>query len=164
VAVAVYAGLTFLRRTPLGLALQGVRDSDARMRSLGHDVTALRITAFAVSGLVAGLAGVLAVWFNGQISPGAVDLQRTIDLLVVAVIGGLYRLEGAFVGALAVTLLANFAGDVTGRVNTLIGACFVLVLVASPGGLVGAAGRGAALLRRHPHAPAGEPMTAAPPA
>lgn len=141
VAVAAYLGVRYLRRTPLGLAFQGVRDSDRRMSALGYATPQLRIAAFALAGLIAGLAGVLSVWYNGQISPGSIDLQRTIDLLVIAVIGGMYRLEGAFVGALTVTFLANYADVVTGRVNTLIGACFVLVLVVSPGGITGAVDR-----------------------
>jgi branched-chain amino acid transport system permease protein len=80
---------------------------------------------------------VLAVWYNGQIAPGSIDLTRTIDVLVIAVIGGLYRLEGAWIGALAVTLLTNFANDYTARFNTVIGLIFIGILLLSPGGIAG---------------------------
>lgn len=156
-AVGVYAGLRYLQRTPLGVALQGVRDSDQRMLALGFSVIRLRVAAFAIAGLIAGVGGVLAVWYNGQISPGSIDLQRTIDILVIAVIGGLYRFEGAFVGAFVVTLLATFADTVTDRVNTLVGAVFVLVLALSPGGIVGAAGRVRAVLTRTRERPSDPP-------
>ena len=150
IAAAVYAGLRYLPRTPLGLAFQGVRDSDRRLQAIGYNTIRTRVTAFAIAGLIAGIAGVLSVWYNGQISPGSIDLQRTINLLVIVVIGGLYRVEGAFIGAIVFTLLDTYTDQVSqalpvlgpvGRVNTLIGAFFVLALVASPGGIAGAYGR-----------------------
>jgi branched-chain amino acid transport system permease protein len=107
------------------------------MAALGYNVTAHRVAAFAFAGLVAACGGVLAVWYNGQIAPGSIDLTRTIDVLVIAVIGGLYRLEGAWVGALAVTLLTNFANDYTARFNTVIGLIFIGILLLSPGGITG---------------------------
>jgi branched-chain amino acid transport system permease protein len=137
VAVLAYLAVRHVIRSPFGLTLQGIRDSAQRMAALGYDVTLHRVAAFAFAGLVAAFGGVLAVWYNGQISPGSVDVTRTIDVLVVAVIGGLYRLEGAWIGALAVTLLTNFANDYTPRFNTVIGLIFIAILVLSPGGISG---------------------------
>jgi branched-chain amino acid transport system permease protein len=137
VAAAAYAAVRWIVRTPFGLTLRGVRDSRERMAALGYDVVAHRVAAFAFAGLVAACGGVLAVWYNGQISPGSIDLTRTIDILVIAVIGGMYRLEGAWIGALAVTLLTNFANDYTARFNTVIGVVFIVILLLSPGGISG---------------------------
>ena len=137
VALLVYLGLRYLVRTPFGLALQGIRDDPRRMRSLGFNVDAHRIAAFTLAGLVAGIGGVLGVWYNGSISPGAIDLTRTINILVIAVVGGLTYLEGAFVGALFFTLLTNFASSFTGRFNTVIGLAFLLVALFSPEGIIG---------------------------
>jgi branched-chain amino acid transport system permease protein len=67
---------------------------------------------------------------------------------VVAVIGGITRIEGAWLGALVATLLANFASDYTDRYNTLIGAVFVAVVLLSPTGIAGGLERLAALARR----------------
>ena len=78
------------------------------MRALGYNVPLLRTVAFGLGALVAGLAGVLSVWWNTRISPGSISLSQTIDVLVIAVIGGLYRLEGAWVGAVVVTVLDNW--------------------------------------------------------
>jgi branched-chain amino acid transport system permease protein len=137
VALLAYLAVRHVIRSPFGLTLQGIRDSAQRMSALGYDVTAHRIAAFAFAGFVAACGGVLAVWYNGQISPGSVDVTRTIDVLVIAVIGGLYRLEGAWIGALAVTLLTNFANDYTARFNSVIGLIFIAILVLSPGGISG---------------------------
>jgi branched-chain amino acid transport system permease protein len=137
VSALVYAALRYVVRTPFGLALQGIRDDPQRMRSLGYDVERHRVAAFALAGLVAGIGGVLGVWYNGAISPGTIDLTRTINLLVIAVVGGLTYFEGAFVGAVFFTLITNFASSFTNRFNTVIGLAFLLIAVFSPQGLLG---------------------------
>ena len=146
VAVLVFLGLGALSRTAFGLGMQGVRDEPARMRALGFDVNLHRTLAFGVAAFVAGIAGVLSVFYNTRITPGSINLAQTIDVLIVAVIGGLYRLEGAWVGALTYALIDNYSrewvpevGNVLGpaRFNTLIGVLFLIIVLASPGGLIG---------------------------
>jgi branched-chain amino acid transport system permease protein len=139
-AAAVYLLIRYLARTPFGLALQGVRDDPSRMRALGYNVPLLRMLAFGLGALIASLAGILSVWWNTRISPGSIDLTRTIDVLVIAVIGGLFRLEGAWIGALVFTVLDNWTRgiDLIGqRFNTVIGAIFLAIVLLSPGGLMG---------------------------
>ena len=142
----VFLGLGALSRTAFGLGMQGVRDEPARMRALGFDVNLHRTLAFGVAAFVAGIAGVLSVFYNTRITPGSINLAQTIDVLIVAVIGGLYRLEGAWVGALTYALIDNYSrewvpevGNVLGpaRFNTLIGVLFLIIVLASPGGLIG---------------------------
>jgi branched-chain amino acid transport system permease protein len=146
VSVAVFLILRGISRTPFGLALQGVRDEPARMRALGFDVARHRALAFGLAAVIAAVAGVLSVWYNRRISPGSINLAQTIDILIIAVIGGLYRLEGAWVGALVYALIDNYSrewtptvGEVLGpeRFNTIIGVVFLIIVLASPGGLVG---------------------------
>ncbi|HET9739195.1 MAG TPA: branched-chain amino acid ABC transporter permease [Solirubrobacteraceae bacterium] len=146
VAVGVFLLLGGLSRTAFGLGLQGVRDEPARMRALGFDVTLHRTLAFGIAAFIAGVAGVLSVWYNRRITPGSINLAQTIDILIIAVIGGLYRLEGAWVGALAYALIDNYSrewvpevGSVLGpaRFNTLIGVVFLVIVLLSPGGIVG---------------------------
>jgi branched-chain amino acid transport system permease protein len=150
-AVAVFAGLKYVARTPFGLALQGLRDEPARMRALGFDVTRHRMFAFALAAFVAAVAGLLSVWYNRRISPGSINLAQTIDVLIIAVVGGLYRLEGAWVGALLYALIDNYSrewtptiGNVLGpeRFNTLLGLVFLVIVLLSPGGLMGLWERG----------------------
>jgi len=139
-SVLIYVLVRYLRRTPFGYALQGVRDESIRMRALGFNVPLLRTAAFAVGAFIAAIGGVLLVWYNSSISPGTIDLTRTIDLLTIAVIGGLGRLEGAWLGALLFTLIQTYSPRYTDRFETLIGLVFLAVVLASPGGIVGIAG------------------------
>ena len=140
VALLVYALLRYVVRTPFGLTLQGVRDDPVRMASLGYNVPLHRTIAFAFAGFIAAIGGVLFVWWNGHIDPATIDLGATIDLLVIAVVGGLYRLEGAWVGALLFVVLENYSqqiGFIGPRFDTLIGAIFLVIVLVSPGGLMG---------------------------
>jgi branched-chain amino acid transport system permease protein len=110
------------------------------MRALGYNVPLLRAVAFGLGALVAGLAGILSVWWNTRISPGSISLAQTIDVLVIAVIGGLYRLEGAWVGAVVVAALDNWVRGIEligSRFNTVIGVVFLAIVLVSPGGLMG---------------------------
>ena len=112
------------------------------MASLGYNVALHRALAFTFGAFIASLAGVLFVWWNGQIDPQTIGLQATIDLLVIAVIGGLTRIEGAWVGAFAFIVINNEVRDVSlpgigGSFNTIIGLIFLAVVVVSPNGLMG---------------------------
>ena len=156
-AVLVFLGLGAVSRTAFGLGLQGVRDEPARMRALGFDVRLHRTVAFGLAAFVAGVAGVMSVFYNGRITPGSINLGQTIDILIIAVIGGLYRLEGAWIGALTYALIDNYSrewvpevGNVLGpaRFNTLIGVLFLIIVLASPGGIIGIWERGATKLGR----------------
>jgi len=139
-ALAIYVLLRYLVRTPFGLTLQGVRDDEVRMASLGYNVILHRTIAFGFAAFVAAVAGVLFVWWNGHIDPATIDLGATIDVLVIAVIGGLFRLEGAWVGALFFVVVNNYSQRISfigPRFHTLIGAIFLVIVLVSPGGLVG---------------------------
>ena len=141
-AFLIYAGLRYLVRTPFGLTLQGIRDDPIRMSSLGYNVALHRAIAFCVSGFIASIAGVLFVWWNDHVDPTSFGLGPIIDLLIVGVIGSLYRLEGAWVGAFAFILINNYTHDVNvpvvgGSFNTVIGVIFLAIVLLSPGGLLG---------------------------
>jgi branched-chain amino acid transport system permease protein len=164
VALLVYALIRYLIRTPFGLSLQGIRDEHVRMTSLGYLVPVHRTLAFGFSAFLASLAGVLLVWWQGQIAPGDVGLGATIDLLIVAVIGGLGRVEGAWVGALAFIVINNYIRDswltdlldtvrIGGSFNTIIGVIFLLIVIVSPDGLMGLWDRAWGLTRRSPDGP-----------
>jgi branched-chain amino acid transport system permease protein len=161
VAVAVYALIRFVVRTPFGLSLQGVRDEPVRMASLGFNVPLHRTLAFGLAGLFAALAGILYVWWSGQIAPGNIDLPETVNLLIMAVIGGLARIEGAWVGAFVFIVMQNYITDATkvpllgfggtlfgGKFPTLVGIIFLVIVLVSPGGLLGIWDRAFDLRRR----------------
>jgi branched-chain amino acid transport system permease protein len=137
VAFLLYVGLRYITRAPFGLALQGLRDNPRRMRALGYWVEGHRVAAFTLSGFVAGVGGILYVWYYATINPTFIDLTHAINILIIAVIGGLIYYEGAFVGALAFTLVTNFASSYTDRYNSVIGLTFLLIVMFSPNGLIG---------------------------
>jgi branched-chain amino acid transport system permease protein len=143
-AALSYAAVLYISRSPFGLALQGVRDNPRRMEAIGYNVTAHRIAAYAFAALLASIGGILMVWLNNQISPGSAGVEATIDLLVIAVVGGLGHPIGAFVGAIIYVILRTFALDALvsvgldgRRFRTIIGLGFLVIVLFSPDGVVG---------------------------
>ena len=142
VAVLAYALVKYVVRTPFGLTLQGIRDDPLRMASLGYNVPLHRTLAFGLAGFIAAVAGIINVWWIGEIAPSSIDLNAVLGLLIIAVIGGLYRLEGAWLGAFAYVLINNYTHTLTvpwigGSFNTVIGLIFLAIVIVSPGGLFG---------------------------
>ncbi|WP_227494164.1 branched-chain amino acid ABC transporter permease [Ramlibacter pallidus] len=138
-ALAGYFAVKYIARAPFGIALQGIRDNARRMNALGYNVTAHRVAAYAVAGFIAAVAGILLVWYNGLITPGSVGTSWLINILVIAVLGGMRHPIGPFLGALVFVLLQTFAVDVVDRerFNLLIGGVFLAIVLFSPDGLLG---------------------------
>jgi branched-chain amino acid transport system permease protein len=143
-AAVSYLAVLYISRTPFGLALQGVRDNARRMEALGFNVTAHRIAAYSFAALIAAIAGILLTWLNGQISPGTAGIGPVIDILIIAVVGGLRRPIGPFIGAFVYVILRTFALDALvalgldpQRFQLLIGAGFLVIVFFSPDGLLG---------------------------
>ena len=134
----------YIARAPFGLALQGIRDNPRRMAALGFNVYAHRVAAYVFAALVAGLGGVLLVWSNGEIAPGTVSVSAAIDILIIAVVGGIASPIGPFIGALIYAVLKTFALDVLvslgldgNRFRMLIGLGFLAIVFFSPDGVIG---------------------------
>ncbi len=140
-AAAGYFFVLLLVRAPFGVALQGIRDNPRRMHSLGFDVTAHRVAAYAAAGLMAAVGGVLMVWYNNRISPGTMNTGAMINILIIAVLGGMRHPIGAFIGAIVFVLAQNFAIDLIPgfreRFNLVIGGVFLAIVLFSPDGLLG---------------------------
>ncbi|QDG77594.1 branched-chain amino acid ABC transporter permease [Labrenzia sp. PHM005] len=139
VSGSLFCATVYLSRSPFGLSLQAVRDNPRRVAALGYSVVFVRIYAFFLAGIVAAAGGILLVILNGRISPGTIGVDVAIDILVIAVVGGLRHPLGPFIGALAFVLLESFAIDLIDRerFNTVIGAAFLVVVLFSPDGILG---------------------------
>ncbi|WP_050425094.1 branched-chain amino acid ABC transporter permease [Bradyrhizobium tropiciagri] len=144
VAAICYFAVQYVSRAPFGLALQGVRDNPRRMAALGFNPNAHRIAAYAFAAFIAALGGVLQVWNYRQISPGSVSVGACIDVLIIAVVGGITRPIGPFIGALIFVLLRTFALDVLiklgldgNRFRLLIGLGFLAIVFWSSDGVIG---------------------------
>lgn len=143
-ATVSYFAVLYISRAPFGLALQGVRDNPRRMAALGFNVTAHRVAAYAFAALLAAVGGILLTWQSAQISPGTAGIGPVIDVLVIAVIGGLRHPIGPFIGALIYVLLKTFALDALvalglggERFQLLIGVGFLAIVFYSPDGVLG---------------------------
>jgi branched-chain amino acid transport system permease protein len=144
IAGLCYLWVEYLIRAPFGLALQGVRDNPRRMAALGFHVNAHRIAAYAFAAFIASLGGVLQVWNYKQISPGSVGVDSAINVLIIAIVGGISRPIGPFIGALIFVLLRTFALDFLreigldgNRFRLLIGLGFLVIVFWSPDGVIG---------------------------
>ncbi|WP_326535362.1 branched-chain amino acid ABC transporter permease [Pseudorhodoferax sp.] len=138
-ALAGYGLVKWIVRAPFGVALQGVRDNPRRMAALGYDVVAHRVAAYAFAGLLAAVGGILLAWYNGLMTPGSVGTSWLINILVIAVLGGMRHPIGAFIGAVLFVLLQTFAIDLVDRerFNLVIGGVFLAIVLCSPDGLLG---------------------------
>lgn len=143
-AVMCYLSVLYISRTPFGLALQGTRDNQRRMAALGFNTTAHKVAAYSYAALLAGIGGILLTWQSAQISPGTAGIGPAIDILVIAVIGGLGHPIGPFIGAFIYVLLKTFALDALvavglpgERFQLLIGLGFLIVVFWSPDGILG---------------------------
>jgi branched-chain amino acid transport system permease protein len=143
-ATLAYFLVVYVSRAPFGLALQGVRDNPRRMAALGYNVVAHRIAAYAFASFIAAVAGILLVWLNAQVSPGTVAIGPAIDILVIAVIGGMRHPIGPFIGALIFVTIRTFALDILvslgipgERFQLLVGLTFLAIVFWSPDGILG---------------------------
>jgi branched-chain amino acid transport system permease protein len=144
VAFLCWLAVSYVARAPFGLALQGIRDNPRRMAALGFNVNAHRVAAYVFAALIAALGGILLVWSYGEIAPGTVSVSAAIDILVIAVVGGITNPIGAFLGALIYAVLKTFALDVLvtfgldgNRFRLLIGLGFLAIVFFSPDGIIG---------------------------
>jgi branched-chain amino acid transport system permease protein len=144
-AAAASLAMWRLVRSPFGLTLRGIRDSESRMRSLGYNVYLHLVVGFTISGLFAGLAGALYAFFNSFVSPTTVALTQSVQGLLMAITGGIGTLFGAFIGSATILMLENVVSSYTERWQTVLGLTFIFVMIFAPEGIVGKLG---ALLAR----------------
>ena len=144
IASAIALGLSlilcrFVVASKLGRVMQGVRDAEARVRFLGYSATNVKLFAFVVSAMLAGIAGALYVPQVGIINPSEFSPGNSIEVAIWVAVGGRGTLVGPIVGAWAV----NFAKTwLTGAAPEIwlffLGGLFILVTLLLPKGIMGA--------------------------
>ncbi len=137
VVLTSLAILGFLSRSNLGLRLRGTRESALRMSALGYSVSGERFKAFVLSGVFAGVAGVLFVGHFRFISPSAVHVTSSVEVLLMVIIGGMSSFLGPMVGAAVLVLGRSIITDYTERWHLVMGAILILMVLFAPDGLVG---------------------------
>jgi branched-chain amino acid transport system permease protein len=135
------AAVLALRRmlfSPFGYALRAARDSPLRCEAIGIDSKRVQWAAFAVAGCFAGLAGALYAFSKGSISPeSTLSIPRSIDALVMVLLGGVHTLFGPIAGAAMFTWLQDTIARNTDYWRALLGAAILVLVLVFPRGLAG---------------------------
>lgn len=132
------AGILFLWRaiySPFGYALRAARDSPLRAEASGIDVRATQWAAFVLAGLAAGIAGALYAFSKGSISPETLGIQRSVDGLVMVMLGGVQTLTGPVWGAALFTWLQDAAARNVDYWRAATGVVMLALVLALPRGL-----------------------------
>lgn len=133
-------GVLLLRKflfAPFGYAMRAGRDSPLRAEAIGLDVKRVHWLAFAIAGSVCGIAGGLFAFAKGSISPETIGVSRSIDGLVMVLLGGIQTLTGPIVGASVYAVLQDFMMRSTEYWRALLGGIILLLVLAFPSGIVG---------------------------
>jgi branched-chain amino acid transport system permease protein len=136
----VVAGVLMLRRilfAPFGYAMRCGRDSPLRAEAIGINVKRVHWLGFALAGTVCGVAGGIFAFAKGSISPETISIGRSIDGLVMVLLGGVQTLSGPIVGASVFTLLQDNVMRQTEYWHALLGGIILFLVLAFPSGLVG---------------------------
>jgi ABC-type branched-subunit amino acid transport system permease subunit len=136
-AAAVVMAMRTVLFSPFGYALRAGRDSALRAEAIGIDVKRVHWIAFAVAGAAAGLAGGLFAFAKGTISPETVSVGRSIDAVVMVLLGGLESLTGPVAGAAIFTTLQDMVMRQTYYWRALLGAIILALVLLFPGGIAG---------------------------
>jgi branched-chain amino acid transport system permease protein len=134
--------LVLVVRSPFGLTLQGIRESESRMRTLGYNVTLHKLIAFLLSGFFAGVAGALLAWYSQFISPSSIYIVASTEGVLMVVLGGVGTLLGPMLGAVVIVLVKSLLSTYVARWPLVMGLIFIVVVLFARDGLLGAMRRG----------------------
>jgi branched-chain amino acid transport system permease protein len=146
----VVVGVLLLRRilfAPFGYAMRAGRDSPLRAEAIGIDVKKVHWLAFAIAGTVCGVAGGAFAFAKGSISPETISIGRSIDGLVMVLLGGIQTLAGPVVGASVFAVLQDFVMQQTEYWHAFLGGIILVLVLVFPAGIAGGFGRLAARWR-----------------
>jgi branched-chain amino acid transport system permease protein len=141
VASAGLLAVTAIAFSPFGYALRGSRDSAWRAEATGIDRRARRIEALAIAGALAGLAGGLYTYAKGGVTPDAVSIARSVDALVMMLLGGQNAVFGPLLGAAAFTWLQDTLARATDYWRAGVGIVILLIVSVFPNGIAGSLAR-----------------------
>ncbi|MGB7261615.1 MAG: branched-chain amino acid ABC transporter permease [Albidovulum sp.] len=143
--LAITMGLVaLLTQSRFGLALRAAKQNEARVIASGIRPFGVRLTAFVISGMIAGLAGALFADLNRFVSPTMLSWHMSGEIMVFVILGGVGRLAGPVAGAAVFIALEYLLGPVSPHWQALLGMVLILIVLFAPGGLMGLV-----LRRRH---------------
>ena len=144
VLVLCLGGTLLLRRVlyaPFGYALRAARDSPLRAEAIGLYSLPMRVAAFGIAGAAAGLAGGVFAFAKGSVFPSYAGIPRSIDALLMVLLGGVQAMSGPIVGAVAYTGVYDLLLSATDMWRLVLGLAIVLLVLVFPEGIAGTADR-----------------------
>ena len=120
-----------------GLAIQGSRSNDRRMRAIGFPTFRYRLVCFVIAGMLCGLSGALLATHTDFISPVMIHWTRSGDLIVMVVLGGMASVFGPLIGAVALLVLEEALSGITEYWQIILGPLLLLVVLFARGGIDG---------------------------
>ncbi|HYY87318.1 MAG TPA: branched-chain amino acid ABC transporter permease, partial [Chloroflexota bacterium] len=146
VFVLATLAMSVLVRSPFGSSLQGIRESESRMRMLGYNTWLFKYLCFVLSGFLAAVAGVLNAYYLQFVSVGDLSVVLSAEALLMVILGGPGTLLGPALGAVVLVFLRNIVSgqhvaigpfDVGERWTLVLGVVYILVVMFAPRGIVG---------------------------
>ena len=131
---------SWLVHTPLGYSVRAARDAPVKARAIGLSPVSLQWAVFTIAGALAGVAGVLYVFSKGSVSPEVLAIPRSVDALVMVLLGGINTLVGPIVGAAAFTWLQDTLARNTEYWRAALGLTILGLVLLFPRGIVGTIG------------------------
>lgn len=143
--------------SPFGLTLRGIKDNEARMRTLGYSVGLHKYLGYVLSALFGGVAGMLYGFYNLYVGPAALDMSHNFLTVMMVVLGGMGTLWGGLVGSAVVVSFQQWVSLYVDRWSMVLGAIFILTILFARPGLYGTLLAGGRLLARRTAAAAPPP-------
>lgn len=150
VMIGLLLFMALLLRSPLGRALQGIRDNEHRMEAIGFPVFRYKLAAFTIAGSMGGLAGYLFAVLNSSVNPEMLSWHQSADGLLMIILGGMGQLWGGVIGAFTFVLLQEALSNFTRMWHLWLGIVIILLVLFLPGGMISLVSRIKSLLARRP--------------
>lgn len=133
--LAVWWGVYAISRSRFGRVLRAARDNPERAEVMGYSVTRYRLIAYVIAAMIAGISGLLLMQHAEFVSPALATWQRSGDLIVVVVLGGLGSRNGAILGAFFIVVVEHVLGAFVHEWRLIYGPLLVLMVLFAKGGL-----------------------------
>jgi ABC-type branched-subunit amino acid transport system ATPase component/ABC-type branched-subunit amino acid transport system permease subunit len=137
--IFIVSGLLMYRlvRSPFGLTLRGIKDSELRMKTSGYNVWLHRYIIFVIAGFFAGVSGVLYTYSTQFISPTILGVETSFEAMLMVIVGGAGTLSGPIIGAAVVTALRNYLSVYVENWVIALGLAFIITVFFAPRGILG---------------------------
>ena len=126
----------FILNSPLGISLKASKENEDRVRSVGINPKKVKLISFIISGAITGLAGSLYADLNRFVSPTILSWQMSGEIMILVILGGMFRLYGPILGAFFYIILEQFLGGITENWQFWLGFIILLEVLYAKAGIM----------------------------